>query len=666
MAGKTVAITFLGNTAQLEASMASASATSDAMASNFSKAADDVTTKGGSLATKLGSQLSSWGIPFGKTIENAGTKFENLETKGQKFGSIMRGIGAVSVVALAGIAAEAIHVYDAFSVAETQYENSAKNAGESQKSVTATIKAAVPAGQALGFTNTQVVTSLNAFAIAGVTGQKAIKDLAAAQDLARAKNISLADATNIVVKATAGSTRGLTALGINADVGNGKLTALATAHTAVSNAQLHLQQTQEKVNAGLLKGIPAAQALTDAHRTLAQAQEKLSKDQQASNDIIDAVIKHTNGAADAYGKTLAGQMAVAQATIHNTASELGGKLAPALTEVVKIGGQVLEWVLSNKPAMIALGAVVGTVLVVAIGTFTAGLIASTAAGVASAAAAVAAGAAWVVAMAPVLVPILAIVAAFAVVGAAIYELVTHWKTVFDSIKMVVLDAVGFIKNNWQTILEIITGPVGLIVMVWQHFHDQIIGFFRDAASQVTGVWNDVVGFFTGLPTKIINGLGNLGSLLVGGGRDIVSGLIKGIGDSWGDVWNFIKSKLTGLMGSVLGFFGIHSPSTVFAGIGGNLMKGLAVGINDTASVAHAAMSAATSTLAPSLSASVGVSSAATGGSSQPAAASTGNAGPVIVQLLVDGAKFAEALFPDLQTVILQQGRQGRTVVARLA
>ena len=62
------------------------------------------------------------------------------------------------------------------------------------------------------------------------------------------------------------------------------------------------------------------------------------------------------------------------------------------------------------------------------------------------------------------------------------------------------------------------------------------------------------------------------------GVDLVEGLWKGIKQRWSDLVNDFKNLAHNLVDKVKGIFGIHSPSTVFAGIGNNIDKGLAKGI----------------------------------------------------------------------------------------
>lgn len=74
--------------------------------------------------------------------------------------------------------------------------------------------------------------------------------------------------------------------------------------------------------------------------------------------------------------------------------------------------------------------------------------------------------------------------------------------------------------------------------------------------------------------------------LVGGainvGKNVVGGLWNGIKGVAGGLWNGIKGIGRGIINGFKSIFGIHSPSTVFAEIGGYLMEGLAKGITATA------------------------------------------------------------------------------------
>lgn len=68
------------------------------------------------------------------------------------------------------------------------------------------------------------------------------------------------------------------------------------------------------------------------------------------------------------------------------------------------------------------------------------------------------------------------------------------------------------------------------------------------------------------------------------GGNMVQGLWQGISDLTGWIINKIKSFTGDITGSIKKFFGIKSPSTVFASIGTDLNRGLAKGIDSTASL----------------------------------------------------------------------------------
>ena len=89
-----------------------------------------------------------------------------------------------------------------------------------------------------------------------------------------------------------------------------------------------------------------------------------------------------------------------------------------------------------------------------------------------------------------------------------------------------------------------------------------------------GVWQGIkttfagaVSWFAALPTRF----GQIG-------RDMISGLIRGIFSMFGS----LKNTIVGVASSAAGWFkaklGIHSPSRVFAGFGGNIVDGLTNGI----------------------------------------------------------------------------------------
>ena len=64
------------------------------------------------------------------------------------------------------------------------------------------------------------------------------------------------------------------------------------------------------------------------------------------------------------------------------------------------------------------------------------------------------------------------------------------------------------------------------------------------------------------------------------GRNIVQGLKDGIAGMWDNIKNWFNDKVNSLVCGVKRILGIHSPSKVFAGIGGFMAEGLGEGFSD--------------------------------------------------------------------------------------
>ena len=65
------------------------------------------------------------------------------------------------------------------------------------------------------------------------------------------------------------------------------------------------------------------------------------------------------------------------------------------------------------------------------------------------------------------------------------------------------------------------------------------------------------------------------------GKSIVDGIRKGITEQWQRLKADVSNLFTGLVDWIKKLLGIHSPSTVFAGIGTNMAKGIGAGRQDT-------------------------------------------------------------------------------------
>jgi len=158
------------------------------------------------------------------------------------------------------------------------------------------------------------------------------------------------------------------------------------------------------------------------------------------------------------------------------------------------------------------------------------------------------------------------------------------KTIPDAFKSVI----GWVQKNWPLLAQIVIGiflfPAGTIAAAIWHFKDAILGFFaglwKDLSSNVSKGVGAIVGFFTGLPGKVVGGLSSLKSGVVGKFDEVVSWL-KGVPGKLASVgsgmWGWILDEFKGAWLDVSSWFG-----TMLDWVGGfgDDIKGVVTGMWD--------------------------------------------------------------------------------------
>lgn len=165
-------------------------------------------------------------------------------------------------------------------------------------------------------------------------------------------------------------------------------------------------------------------------------------------------------------------------------------------------------------------------------------------------------------------------------------------------------------NPIGLVVAAIAGLVAGITILWKTNEG-----FRNA---VIGIMTNIGNAFSGLGQKISNGITSaVNTLTVLPGKMLTIGgnLITGLWNGMSNKLQWLKDKISSFTSSVISsikaFFGVHSPSTVFADIGGNLSAGLAEGITDKAGLVTSAMNRLNGQLTAS--ATIGASEAGGGG-----------------------------------------------------
>ncbi len=172
-------------------------------------------------------------------------------------------------------------------------------------------------------------------------------------------------------------------------------------------------------------------------------------------------------------------------------------------------------------------------------------------------------------------PIVLVVAALAALVAGLIYAYTHFDTfraIVDGFWQVIQTVFHWIEDNWQTLLAILTGPIGVAVLIITKNWDTIKDGVSAMVDFVKGLINDFVNIFIKLPIDILNAIGNFAALLIQKGIDLIAGLVNGyIG-----AYSLIIGEVVQLGGKILGWIGNFA--SVLVGKGIELIQGFVQGI----------------------------------------------------------------------------------------
>lgn len=234
-------------------------------------------------------------------------------------------------------------------------------------------------------------------------------------------------------------------------------------------------------------------------------------------------------------------------------------------------------------------------------------------------------------------PIMLIVLAIAALVAGLvlaYNKIGWFRAFVDGAFKMISKAIGavvdFVKAHWPLLLAILTGPIGIAVLLIVKNWHKIVSGFKSAYHGVVSIGKTLIAWFAGIPTraksalvsltskivsvaktawtafkttvvskaldmlhwvagipgKVKSTLGNLGHLLIHAGAEMIHGLISGIKSI------NVSSVLSGVAHSAVGAFksalGISSPSRVFRSLGIYVNEGLVDGLTGSTARVKAA------------------------------------------------------------------------------
>jgi hypothetical protein len=391
----------------------------------------------------------------------------------------------------------------------------------------------------IGGTPTQVSALIDVFSRFGVTSQDV-----------RVMNTTLSK--QIESDSATWKTLGISALGAN-----GKMKSFTQLLPQIADAFAKMKDpTQEAADASTLFGRSGSKLVPLLEQGGAGI-KKFSDEAKAAGDTIS-------------GKTLDAtyQYRMAQATLQESIDgvqkTIGAALYPTLTslaetlssKVVPAVSAMFTWIGKNRSIVMPLAAVLGSLIGVVLLLVAALKVWSVVQGILN-----------VVMDAN---PIALIVLGIAALIAIVIVLIANWNKILPAIEGVWNDVVSFFKTVLVLIVNLFLNWTLLGV---------IITHMSQIKAGIQTVWGDILSFFEGIPGDIEGIFAGALGWLKDAGVNLIQGLLNGASSVLKNIGNFFLNLLPSwIVGPFKAALGIHSPSTVFAGHGVNIVQGLINGI----------------------------------------------------------------------------------------
>jgi len=259
---------------------------------------------------------------------------------------------------------------------------------------------------------------------------------------------------------------------------------------------------------GTTDGMNVALQLTGEHTDAVNAS---IKDIAGSTKQMDGNIKGWSEVQGNFNQ----QMDELHATLGALVTKLGIELLPTVTKVAEGFKTGITWVTEHKAAMIALAAVIGGALIVALAALSVAL--------------------WTIATNPVTLIIAGIIAAVVLLSVGIYELWTHWHQI------------------WGWITGVATSVWHYLVSCWESMKNDTLAVWHAVTSYISGAWNDMTH-------AVMTGVHAVGDTVVGGWNDVKNFTVR----IWNDVLSYLAGRWSSMTNTVTGAWNKVKSSTLSA------------------------------------------------------------------------------------------------------
>lgn len=195
-------------------------------------------------------------------------------------------------------------------------------------------------------------------------------------------------------------------------------------------------------------------------------------------------------------------------------------------------------------------------------------------------------------------------------GAILDTIVTLAPTIIEAGMNALMSMIQGLTNKMPELVPKMAQAISLMVTTLaQHLPQLIDAGIKLIAALVKGLIQAIPQIWQSVKKAIVDVISNIKGYLpqwLDIGKQMISGLANGIGSMIGSVISRVKGYVGNIISSVKNFFGIHSPSRVFAEMGEMNMLGLAQGIEDNLQPVSNAMDEAAKLVTSDLESQIGI------------------------------------------------------------
>jgi phage-related protein len=177
--------------------------------------------------------------------------------------------------------------------------------------------------------------------------------------------------------------------------------------------------------------------------------------------------------------------------------------------------------------------------------------------------------------------------------ALINGLVAAMPQIVSALLAVVPALLGGIMQIMQSILEALPQIINMLIAAFPQIVlmlvqalpvmipaliDGLVSMIVTLCEHMPEIIQPIIDYLPDIIEAIVTALVNNLPALINAGMQLIGGLFQGCLQMVQDIPRIMGTIFNGIMTAIKSLFGIHSPSTVMAGIGGNIMEGLFGGI----------------------------------------------------------------------------------------